>query len=140
MAKPRSIAAAMLAGIAYFAIVFAAGFMLGMVRVRMLQPRLGEVGAVAVELPMMLAFSWVVCGWLVERLSIPWRAADRLTMGGVAFVLLMAAELLLGVAISGGSVTEQFAAYRSAAGMLGLAGQAGFAVLPLLLRRRTANV
>ena len=41
------------AGIAYFALVFGAGFVLGMIRVPFLVPRLGERVAELVEMPFM---------------------------------------------------------------------------------------
>ncbi|MDQ7010342.1 MAG: hypothetical protein Q9M29_00840, partial [Mariprofundaceae bacterium] len=61
---------ALQAGIAYFAMVFAAGFMLGIVRVMLLAPNVGETLAVAIELPIMLAVSWISCSMLIDRYSV----------------------------------------------------------------------
>ena len=55
------------AGAAYFAIVFAVGFVLGALRVTFLAPAVGPLPAVALELPVMLAASWWTCGWLMRR-------------------------------------------------------------------------
>ena len=74
------------AGIAYFAIIFAAGFMLGTIRVLLLIPRIGETWAVLAELPVMMMLSWFVCGWLLRRFGVPRDWGNRLRMGGVAFV------------------------------------------------------
>lgn len=52
---------------AYVAIVFAVGFALGTVRVMLLAPRIGEVAAVACELPLMLAAPWLAAGWVLAR-------------------------------------------------------------------------
>ena len=52
------IARSLLAGAAYFAVVFATGFALGVVRVLVTAPRLGETGAVLLEVPIILAASW----------------------------------------------------------------------------------
>jgi hypothetical protein len=52
--------AAPAAGMAYFTFVLAAEFVFGTVRVPVLTPHLGEIGAVLLELPIMLAVSWVV--------------------------------------------------------------------------------
>lgn len=122
---------ALRAGVVYFAIVFAVGFVLGTIRVLVLAPRLGETGGVAVELPVMLSVSWIVCGRLLERSSVRRRWGDRLAMGFVAFVLLMAAELGVSVLAFGRSVAEHLGTYRSGGAALGLAAQVIFAAFPL---------
>ena len=127
--------AALEAGAAYFAIVFAVGFVLGAVRVLVLLPRLGEIGGVLVELPIMLAVSWFVCGWLVGRFSVRAAWGHRLAMGGMAFVLLMIAELGVSILAFDRLVTEHLGAYRSWAPALGLAAQLAFAAFPLLQRK-----
>lgn len=53
-------------------------------------------------------------------------------MGGLAFALLMAAELALTLFVIGDSVADHFKAYRDAAPLLGLAGQIIFATFPLI--------
>jgi len=123
------------AGIAYFAIVFAAGFVLGTVRTLVLAPRIGAFGAVLIELPLMLAVAWLVCRWLVRQLAVGSAWSERLLMGVVAFVLLMIAELILSVAAFGGTVPGFIAALGTPEGALGLAGQLAFAALPLVVRR-----
>lgn len=55
---------AALAGLAYFTLVFAAGFGLGTLRVLALAPILGEGGAVLLELPIILAIAWMACRWI----------------------------------------------------------------------------
>jgi hypothetical protein len=120
------------AGLCYFAIVFAAGFVLGMLRVLIVIPRIGELAAVLAELPVMLAISWLACGWLVKRFAVPARMPDRLAMGAIAFALLMAAELALSVYVFHRSPAAYVASYLSAPGAIGLAGQIAFALFPLL--------
>jgi hypothetical protein len=122
---------ALRAGVAYFAIVFSVGFIFGTIRVLVLVPRLGETGGVAVELPIMLSVSWFACGWLLERFSVRGRWGHRLAMGGVAFVLLMVAELGLSILAFGRSAAEHLGTYRSWGAALGLAGQVAFAAFPL---------
>ena len=58
------------AGTLYAIIVFLIGFILGTVRVLLVVPHLGETTAVIVEAPIMLAGSWFVCGWCVDRLDV----------------------------------------------------------------------
>ena len=89
------------AGLAYFGVVFAAGFGLGVLRVFFVTPRLGETVAVLFELPVILALSWLACRWLITRLDVSPRVAARLTMGGLAFAILMAAEFAISKLLSG---------------------------------------
>ncbi|TIX75996.1 MAG: hypothetical protein E5V21_21505, partial [Mesorhizobium sp.] len=53
-------------GAVYFASVFAVGFALGTIRMLVLVPQLDELGAVAVELPVILTAAWIICGWLLR--------------------------------------------------------------------------
>ncbi|CAN1554402.1 hypothetical protein MCEMIH16_02319 [Caulobacteraceae bacterium] len=126
---------AIVAGILYFAAVFAIAFCLGTVRVLLVAPRLGETLAVLLELPVVLWASWACCGALVTRLAVSPRPGDRVMMGGVAFVVLQAAEALVAIFVFGRSPTVYLAAFTTLAGQLGLAGQIGFALIPLVRRR-----
>ena len=126
---------ALKAGSAYFAIVFCAGFLLGTMRVLALVPHVGEVIAVAIELPVMLIVSWIVCAWLIARLSVPRDAASRLAMGGLAFGLLMAAEIGVSILGFGRTMAEHMETYRHATALLGLLGQLAFALFPLVQLR-----
>lgn len=124
------------AGAFYFAVVFAAGFILGTARVLLLAPRLGELLATVLELPLMLAISWLASGKLIARFRIPPRTEPRLTMGAVAFALLMLAEVLLSVTLFERSMNEFVEGLATPQGMLGFAGQLLFALMPLLHRMR----
>lgn len=119
----------------YLAAIFALGFVLGTIRTLWLAPAVGHLAAVALELPVMLGASW----WLARRLAahrpLPSRGAALLA-GLIAFVLLMALELALGVALFGQNAQAWLAALATPPGALGLAGQALFALLPALAWRR----
>ena len=119
------------AGILYFAIVFAAGFLLGTLRLFILLPLTGEFAAVALELPVMLIISWLACRRLVARFSVPAMVSQRLAMGVLAFCLLMLAEVGLSVLAFNRSGAEYLALLQTAPGLLGLAGQIAFALFPL---------
>jgi hypothetical protein len=122
------------AGVLYFGLVFGAGFVLGALRVTVTAPQLGELPAVLLELPVMLAISWWACGMLVRRCRVPHRVPDRLAMGLVAFALVMAAEFAVSVWVFGRPPATYLAQYRSGTALLGLAAQLVFAALPLLRR------
>lgn len=124
------------AGILYFVVVFAAGFVLGTARVLLLAPRLGELLATVTELPFMLAISWFACGKLITRFQVPPRTKPRLTMGAVAFALLMLAEVFLSVTLFNRTLNEFADALTTPPGLLGLGGQILFGLMPLLHRMR----
>lgn len=119
------------AAVPYFVAVFAAGVVLGTVRVMLLAPAIGPLAAVALEVPVILAVSWVVARWAVVRHGVPAREGPRLGMGAFAFVLLMAAELALGVCGFGQSLAGILAGFLRPDGMLGLAGQVAFGLVPV---------
>lgn len=121
-----------IAGAAYFGCVFAAGFALGVVRTMWIMPLVGDTGAVAIELPVILAIAWIVCRWLTGRLEVPIRVVSRAVMGVVAFALLMAGELSISMLLGGRSPTEHLQLYRQTSHILGFTGQIASALLPVL--------
>lgn len=128
------------AGGTYFAVVFAAGFALGTVRVLLLVPRLGELLAGLVELPVILGISWIACAKVVARFQVPSRVRPRLAMGAFAFGLLMLAEVLLSLALFGRSMSDFVQELMTLHGMIGLGGQVLFGLMPLAHLRTSAHV
>jgi hypothetical protein len=124
----------MLPGIFYFALVFALGFLLGMVRTLFVQdgPGLGRLPAVLIELPIMLMASWFLCRYVIRRLAVASTVAARAGMGSISFALLLLAELALSLLLFGRTPSEHLALYADASYALGLAAQMGFALMPLL--------
>jgi len=131
---------AVLAGVLYFGLVFALGFILGTLRVLVLEPRLGSTGAVLLELPVMLAAAWLLCGWLIHLVRVSPAIGARLAMGGTAFALLMLAELGVSILVFGRSPAEHLATYRSWSAILGLAAQIAFAAMPLVRREGPSSL
>jgi hypothetical protein len=123
------------AGFAYFAAVFALGFALGTLRVLWLTPAVGETSAIVAKQPFMLGASWLVAGWLLRRSGIS-ATRDRAVMGGFAFVLLMAAEIALGVTVFEQSPGQSLADALVLPGLIGLVGQVVFGLMPLFVGRR----
>ncbi len=118
------------AGLAYFAAGFGFGFLLGTFRMLVVVPAVGEISAVMLEMPIILAISWFSSRWLIGRFSVPDRLAPRLVMGGLAFAVLMFAEAGLSILGFGRTLAEHLASYRQAASILGLLGQLAFASFP----------
>lgn len=120
------------AAVWYFAAVFALGFALGTIRVLLLLPVMGEALAVLLELPVMLGFSWWIAGRIIVWQRVGAEFVDRIIMGGDAFALLMLAEAGMSTLLFGLSLSEHFAHYLTVSGLLGLAGQVMFGLVPLL--------
>ncbi|MCU0947479.1 MAG: hypothetical protein MUF47_04420 [Porphyrobacter sp.] len=125
------------AAIAYWAVVFALGFVLGTLRVLLLSPLIGLVPATLIELPVMVAASWCASGCLVRRFGITGEGA-ALAMGGLAFALLMAAECAIAAGMMEQRPAQWLAGLRQPHALLGLAGQVLFAVMPWLRVRQVA--
>ncbi|MGE3856889.1 MAG: hypothetical protein AB7G21_08015 [Dehalococcoidia bacterium] len=123
--------AAVRAGAAYALAVFVVGFVLGTLRVLVVAPVTGEVAAVAIEVPIMLLAAALIAPRVAARARIGGARGERATMGAVGLGVLLALEWALAVAVFGRSPAEVVASYGTAAGILGLAGQVGFAFVPL---------
>jgi hypothetical protein len=132
---------ALKAGASYFAIVYQVGFVLGTTRVLLLAPRIGEFAAVLLETPIMLAASWVASRWCTGRFNVAPANLPRLTMGGVAFTLLIAGEVGVSILAFGRSLEGTIAAFLSLPGLIGLSAQIIFGLLPaiqaILVRKRS---
>lgn len=127
------------AGLAYFAIVFAIAFVLGLIRVPFLVPLIGDLTAVLIELPIILTLAWLICRKLVSSLNVPQTIGSRAVMGGLALVLLLSAELALSTIVFGNSIIDHLRSYSSLPQALGLAGQFAFGLFPMIqmrMRRR----
>jgi hypothetical protein len=122
--------ALIVAAFVYFAIVFFFAFLIGIFRVLVLNSAIGQTGAVLVELPIVLAISWVASGILIRRFGISRIVAQRLAMGAVAFSVTMVAEAGFSIFVFGQSLFVYLESIRNIAGVLGLSGQLAFALIP----------
>ena len=126
------------AAIAYWAVVFALGFVLGTIRVTWVIPLVGLLPATALELPIILAASWFAAGWLVRRFMIE-RPSEGLAVGALAFVIVMAAECALAAALTQQSPAQWLIGLAEPHTLLGLAGQAVLGLMPWWRVRRVRN-
>jgi hypothetical protein len=124
------------AGAAYFLLVFGAGFLLGPLRLFLLVPRVGERAAELLELPVMIVVIVFAARWVVRRFALPPGLAGRLAVGGLAFVLMLAAEFGLVLTLRGLTLADYFATRDPVSGTAYYASQLFFAALPALLRSR----
>jgi hypothetical protein len=93
---------------------------------------LGETGAVLVELPIVLAISWISSGILIVRFGIWRNLTPRLAMGGLAFIVMMAVEAGFSMFVLGRPLSAYAESIWNPAGVLGLSGQLGFALIPAI--------
>ena len=124
-----------IAGVAYFALVFGAGFILGSIRVPFLVPRLGERVAELIEMPFMFVVVLFSARFIIRRFALPTATPVRLSVGLVALGLLLAAELLLAAAFQSQSLGEYVASRDRVSGSVYLAMLVLFSVMPLILAR-----
>lgn len=134
----NAMAAACFLGLLYFVVVFSLAFAMGVARTLIIAPQLGATAAVLLEVPIIVAASWVIARRLVRHrsLSLPQRAA----MGIVAFTLTMVSEAVLSALMRGQSVADWAAVLVTPLGLIGLAGQVAFAVMPILAGLSRVNV
>lgn len=127
------------AGLLYFAVVFGAGFLLGPVRILWLVPRVGVRAAELAELPVMVGVSWFAARGLTHRLAVPRTAVARLGMGALAAALMLAAEFSLVLQLRGIPLDEYFAERDPVAGTAYYLAVILFAIMPLLVDRRSGR-
>lgn len=125
------------AGFLYFFITFFVAFILGVVRVTLVIPVIGELSAVLIEVPLMIFISWKVSAWAMSRYFPNRSLKEYLVLGFIAFSFLMASEYFLAVVILGQTSADYFLSFQTAHGFIGLLGQIAFAVLPAIQRMLT---
>jgi hypothetical protein len=120
------------AGCVYACGVFAIGFVLGAIRVLLLAPRVGNVVAVSLEAPLMLAISWKMSRWSAGKHGLLIDTRKALLMGAIAFAVLMSMEFCTAILCFNRTVGEYFSSFLSAPGAIGFAAQLCFAGFPFL--------
>jgi len=124
------------AGLSYFALVFGAGFVLGVLRVTLLVPRLGERMAELSEMPLMFAVIVLAAKFVIRRYTVPPSIAARLGTGLLALALLVAAELVLAVALQDRVLAEYVASRDPVSGSVYLAMLVLLALMPAFVGQR----
>ena len=127
------------AGVVYFAVVFGAGFALGIPRVLWVAPKLGARAAELIESPMMLAVVILTARWVVRRFALPPTVAARLGPGLVALCLLLAAEFTVVLKVRRLTLAQYFASRDPVAGTAYILLLIIFAAMPLVVGRSTTT-
>ena len=122
------------AGIIYSLLVFLVAAMLGSIRQTLLVPWFGTVTAVMIELPIVLAIAWNVCGIVLKNIPVDAAVGPRLIMGATALACVLLEEMALATLAFGQSFATFAGQYLTLPGLMGLAGQVVFALIPLVRR------
>jgi hypothetical protein len=117
----------------YFVLVLGTGFVLGVIRVPFLVPRLGERYAELLEMPFMLVAIVLAARHVVRRLALPAGMSVRLKVGFMALALSVLAELLLATVLQGRSLGQFIASRDPVSGSVYLAMLLLFALMPWIL-------
>lgn len=120
------------AGFAYFALVLGAGFILGVLRVPLLVPRIGERWAELAEMPIMAAVIFLAAGYILRRFPDIRSPARSLLAGTLAFVLSVTAELGLATLLQDRTLSEFISSRDKVSGSVYVALLLVFAVMPRL--------
>ena len=124
------------AGLLYFVLVFAAGFVLGTIRTLWVVPRLGVRTAELLESPIMLAVTVLAARFVVRRCALPPRVPYRLGTGLIALAILMAAELSTAFGLRGLTLRESLTGRDPVSGSVYLGLLLLFALMPALVARK----
>jgi len=113
----------------YFLSVFGTGFVVGPIRVLLIEPRVGPVVAVLLEAPILLLAMFVGANYAVRWSGLARSGATLLGVGFVALVLQQCADVAVGVLLRGMSLMD----FATASGMIYGVLLIAFALLPLIV-------
>jgi hypothetical protein len=131
---------ALKAGVIYFLLVFAVGWILGPIRELWAVPHLGRVTAMLSEAVIMLIAMIVAARWVIRRFEVPQTLSDTLSIGLIAIGLLLPAESAGVRWVRGLSLQEYLASFVTAPGIISLVMFLLFASMPTLVTCRYVAV
>lgn len=121
----------------YFLLVFAFGFVFGIARALLLEPRVGAAGAELIETPIMITTTYLVAGKLVRKFTPCPRKA--LFSGLLALAFLLIAEFAFVLQVRG----IPFGDYYESRSPLSLSVYAmslvAFALMPYAIQRKVSR-
>ena len=118
------------AALAYFALVYGTGFILGPIRILFIVPRFGVLVAELMEYPLMLVVIIAAASWLVRKFQI---AEQTLLVGLLALGLMMAFEFTLVLWLRGLTLTEYLSEREPLSSFIYYLMLVVFALMPLLV-------
>jgi len=122
--------------IAYFALVFGTGFMLGIIRVLWIVPKIGVRTAELIEMLPMFVAILLSARWINQHFADADNISTKLKIGFLALSFLLGAEIALGVGLQGASIAEVLLNHDPVSGTVYYAMLVLFALMPWLLARK----
>jgi hypothetical protein len=122
--------------LAYFGLVFAVGFALGVVRVLWLVPRVGERSAELIEAPVMVLASYLAARALFGRAAVGLSREGAARAGLLALGLLVVVELTVVLSLRGLTWDEYVSQRDPVSGTVNLGSLVLFALMPVLVALR----
>ena len=122
----------------YFALVFAAGFVLGVVRVLVLLPLMPERYAELLEMPLMLAVIYFTARYIIKVSGPRASAAALLAVGLVALAMLLLVEFTLVLGLRGLTLAEYIESRDIISGTAYALSLVYFGIAPWLLKHFSA--
>ena len=126
------------AGVIYFLLVFAVGWILGPIRELWAVPHFGRMVAMLSEAVIMLIAMIVAARWVIRRFDVPRTLPATISMGLIAIGLLFPAEIAGVVWVRGLSLREYLASFVLVGGVTSLLIFLAFGAIPTLVGRFTA--
>ena len=126
------------AGVLYFVLVFAAGFVLGTIRTLWVVPRLGVRTAELLEAPIMFGVSILAARWVVRHVGIPPVWSRRLIVGCIALGLMLLVEFTVVLWIRGLTIRGYLESRDPVSGTVYFLTLGAFAAIPVFVGQRRA--
>jgi hypothetical protein len=126
---------ALKAGLIYFLLVFAVGWILGPIRELWAVPHFGRMAAMLSESFILLIAMMVAALWVIRRFEVPHTLSDTLSIGLIAIGLLFPAEIAGVVWVRGLSLREYLASFVTGPGVISLLMFLVFGAMPTLVTR-----
>jgi hypothetical protein len=130
---------ALKAGVIYFLLVFAVGWILGPIRELWAVSHFGRAPAMLSEAVIMLIAMLVAARWVIRRFDVPRTLPATTSMGLIAIGLLFPAEIAGVVWVRGLSLQEYLAGFATGPCVISLLMFLLFAVMPTLVTPLTCG-
>jgi len=125
----------LLGSLSYFILVFTAGFVLGVARVLLLVPQIGERYAELLEMPLMLIAIYLAAKFIVYRFpSLPQRSA-YLVVGVSALALLLLVEFTVVLGLREISLTTYLTSRDPVSGSAYVASLFVYTLMPFMVAK-----
>ena len=121
-----------IAALVYFGLVLGTGFVLGIIRVPFIVPKIGERWAELAEMPIMAMVIFISSGYILNRFPEIQTSTRSLIAGFLALALSVFAELGLAVALQSHTLIEYIASRDKVSGSVYLFLLVFFALMPRL--------